>query len=422
MDEYNKDDLGLGSKYNVNIPDDGTLTFFNLGKVHIDYVEMKRQSEQIVNKGRQGVTQLKNLAQAIQSLAALVGCSIDTSGFDAIISEIENDYNYISEEINSQIDLYVKQTNLTSDELVQLNKLVSEVISSNGKIKYYDRLDPNMQTISYNELLNDYHKAELMSGYGVADLEILLEICKAGNKSVDDIYAYIEEKLGVEMKEAEEAARKAYIEECLRNGFENPEKLEQEASEKIKITTGEEYLNYLLEHASAGALTNREKAVKEALALCLFLGDNEISGKYRLGGGHTGDSQYTLTSALSSGVDCSAFASTLARLGNPNFNAGATGTLIQGTTSIDVNNILPGDIIVSTYSGYEHARFVLGVDTVNNRLITVEAGGYSDSGGYDTNYDYFDNIHVDSFDIDTLIRQGYKANHVDYDSSGQTTL
>lgn len=384
------ENLGIEELYNVSNVEEGILTFFNLGTVHIDYTEMKRQSTQLVTKGLKAIAQLELLVNSVSNLASLVGCSIDISSLETLINEVKEDCNYINSEITSQIDLYVKQTKLTNDELKQLNKLVREVISSDGKITYTD-LNNNTQTISYNNLLKDYYRAELMSGYGVADLEYLLEVCKAGNKSVSDVYTYIEENLSSEIK-------------------------------NCGLTTGEEYLNYLLDYASKDALTNRDKAVTKALALCKFLGENGISGKYKLGGGHIGDAQYTLTSALSGGVDCSAFASTLARLGNPNFNAGATGTLIQGTTSIDVNNILPGDIIVSTYSGYEHARFVLGVDTVNNRLITVEAGGYSGSGGYDTNYDYFDNIHVDSFDIDTLIRQGYKANHVDYDSSGQTTL
>lgn len=316
----------------------------------------------------------------------MVGCSIDTSAIDALVSELNLDYKYINDEIKSQIDLYVAQTNLTNDELIQLNKLVREVIDSNGKITYTD-LNNNEKTISYNDLLKDYYKAELMSGYGVTDLEYLLEICKIDNKSVRDVYSYIEENLSEEMQ-------------------------------KCGVTTGEDYLNYLLDFASKDALTNREKAVTKTLALCQFLGENGISGKYRLGGGH---GEYTLTEALSGGVDCSAFVSILAKFGNSNFEVGATGTLIQGATSIDVSNILPGDIIVSNTSGFEHARFVLGVDTTNNRLITVEAGGYSGSGGYDTS-GYFDNIHVDSFDIDTLIKQGYKTKHVDYDYSPTSNL
>lgn len=384
-----REDLGIDELYNTSSSNDETLTFFNLGIVHIDYAEMKRQSIQVVSKGLKGLARLRLLSQAISSLAALVGCSVDTSSFDSVIKEVESDFDYIKEEMQNQIDLYKERTNLTNEELNQLNNLVMSVIDSNGKITYTD-LNNNEHTISYANLLKDYKKAELMSGYGVVDLEYLLEICTIDNESVKDVYKFIEENFSEEMKEC-------------------------------GVNSGEEYLNYLLDYASKDALTNRDKAVTKTLALCQFLGENGISGKYKLGGGHTGDEQYTLTSALTSGVDCSAFVSILAKFGNSNFDAGATGKLIQDTTMIDVNDILPGDIIVSNSSGYEHARFVLGVDTVNNRLITVEAGGYSDSGGYDTS-GYFDNIHVDSFDIDTLIKQGYKTKHVDYDYSPSTSL
>lgn len=39
---FDTDDLGLEDLYNVASSEEGTLTFFNLGTVHIDYAEMKR--------------------------------------------------------------------------------------------------------------------------------------------------------------------------------------------------------------------------------------------------------------------------------------------------------------------------------------------------------------------------------------------
>lgn len=375
LDRY--EDIGQDI-FNTESPTDGSLSFFNLGIVHIDYVEMKRERDQIMLKGTSAIGNLRSLYNAMSELAGLVEYPLNTSGCESRIVAISKEFNYIKEEMTRQIELYTAQSDLTSKEIAELNNMVIGIIS-NPNLSYSNKYGD--YTIGYNDALNKYKQQALLSSYSDVDIDYLLENCKTTNKAVD-IYSYIENNLQEEMKDA-------------------------------GVTTGKEYLNLILDTASQGATTNREKAVSRALALNKFLGENGIAAKYWSGGGH---GSYSIDN-IASGSDCSSYASTLAMQGNSNFDAGWTGVLYNSnnTTALDINNILPGDIIVSHgNAAYEHARFVLGVDKVNNRIITTECGGYSGSGGYDVNNGGFSKSHVDSFDINTLISQGYRTNHVDY--------
>ena len=366
--------------FNTVTPTDGKLSFFNLGSVHIDYLEMKRECNQIVEKGTQSISDLNNLASAMSELAGLVGYSLNFSGvYENYIQEVKDDFGYIESEMNSQINLYTKQSQLTTNEIIQLNNMVTQIIN-NPQLQYSDKYGAE-HLVDYNDALKSYKKEALMSGYGVVELDYLLENCKTTNKAVD-VYSYIENNL-------------------------------QEEMTAVGASSGKEYLSLILDNASKDAKTNREKAVCRALALNKFLGEHGIATRYVRGGGHTTFS----IDDVASGSDCSSYASTLAMQGNSEFEAGWTGSLYNSanTTALDINNILPGDIIVSHgNSAYEHARFVIGVDKENNRIITTECGGYYGSGGYDVNNGGFSKSHVDSFDVDTLIRQGYRTNHVNY--------
>lgn len=361
-------------------PTDGKLSFFNLGSVHIDYLEMKRECNQIVKKGTQSINDLSNLASAMSELAGLVGYSLNFSGvYENYIQEVKDDFGYIESEMNSQIDLYTKQSQLTTNEIIQLNNMVTQIIN-NPQLQYSDKYGAK-HLVDYNDALKSYKKEALMSGYGVVELDYLLENCKTTNKAVD-VYSYIENNLQDEMK-------------------------------AFGVTTGKEYLNLILESAAEDAKTNREKAVRKTLALNKFLGEHGIAAKYKSGAGHN---DYSIDD-IATGTDCSSYASALAKLGNSNFEAGYTGVLYNSsnTTALDINNILPGDIIVSHGNSiYEHARFVIAIDKENNRIITTECGGYGGSGGLDNYNNINSRTHVDSFDIDTLIKQGYMTNHVDY--------
>lgn len=377
--EYSYEDIGKNI-FNTKLPNDGSLSFYHLGQVHIDYVEMKRESNQISTKGIEAVKDMKELSNAMIELAGLVEYTLSASdSYNSYITEIQESFRYIRNEMYSQINLYVKQTELTASEIEQLNAMVKQVIN-NPNLTYTD-IYGIKQSISYNDALESYKKEALISKYGEVNIDYLLENCKTSNKIVD-VYSYIENNLQDEMK-------------------------------AFGVTTGKEYLNLILESAAEDAKTNREKAVRKTLALNKFLGEHGIAAKYKSGAGHN---DYSIDD-IATGTDCSSYASALAKLGSSNFEAGYTGVLYNSsnTTALDINNILPGDIIVSHgNSAYEHARFVIAIDKENNRIITTECGGYGGSGGLDNYNNINSRTHVDSFDIDTLIKQGYMTNHVDY--------
>lgn len=384
------DDLGTDI-FNADI-DNSTLSFYNLGIVHVDYIEMKRETKRIDVIGRSAVDQLYSLASALFNLASLVDYSIDTSGFDAKslgldsfpliieednfsgMSEIEasltgyslslyDNISYIVYIMNNQINRYKEQTNITSEQLINLNNMVEQVLEK-SKLFFYNK-DGVRCSISYNDLLLEYKKAQLVSDYGIANFDELLVSCNNNNQV--NLYSYIENNLQDEMK-------------------------------LVGVSTGKEYLRYILDSAEKGALTNREKAVRGAIALNNFLGDNNITLKYNYGKGH----DYFDLNNLSSETDCSAYVSILVKEGNPNFNGGSTNTFLNdkdNITTVDINNILPGDILTSS----SHARFVLYVDKDNDFVITTENLN-SSSGSV-----------VRKYSINDLINTGYYTYHVQYD-------
>ena len=105
---------------------------------------------------------------------------------------------------------------------------------------------------------------------------------------------------------------------------------------------------------------------------------------------------------LSTATDCSSYVSILVKEGNPNFNSGSTGTFLadkDNITTVDINNILPGDILTS----YGHARYVLYVDKDNDFVITTE------------NLNSGIGSAVRKYSISDLINTGYFTYHVNYD-------
>ena len=372
--------------------DNSTLSFYNLGNVHVDYIEMKRETERIDVIGRSAVNQLCALASALCSLASLVGYSIDTSGFDAEslgldsfpLAIEEGNYSGMSETVaastgyalslydnisniihimNSQINMYQEQANITKEQLLKLNNMVDQVLK-NPELTYRN-IEGVLCHISYNDLLLEYKKAQLVADYGIASFDDLLVSCDNNNEV--NLYSYIENNLQDEMK-------------------------------LVGVSTGKEYLRYILDSAEKGALTNREKAVRGAIALNNFLGDNNITWKYSYGRGHT---NFDLND-LSTATDCSSYVSILVKEGNPDFNSGSTGTFLadkDNITTVDINNILPGDILTS----YGHARFVLYVDKDNDFVITTE------------NLNSGIGSAVKKYSISDLINTGYFTYHVQYD-------
>ena len=385
----------LGSEiFNTQYANSSELSFYNLNIVHVDYMEMRRMFERIRILNVEMILGVAELFNALNELASLVDykLNVDDLGMNSIGLKSNFDWNEeddfsglsnvdaVSSEyilglsdnisnalkiMNSQMVKYQEQTEITDKQIADLNEMVQQIIN-NPNLTYYDTVDKKNVDISYNEWLHKYKKAELLNNYGIVDFDEL--IVTTNNNNTVNIYDYIEQNLQDEMK-------------------------------LLGVSTGKEYLRYILDDAEKNATNNREKAVCGALALNKFLGDNNITANYEYGSGHANFS----IDDLASGTDCSSYVSILVKEGNPNFSGGGTGAFLSDYTNIsnvNIDDILPGDILTSS----SHARFVVGVDKDTNTIITAE------------NLNYGVGSVIRRYSINDLINSGYKTYHVDYDN------
>lgn len=385
----------LGSEiFNTQYANSSELSFYNLNIVHVDYMEMRRMFERIRILNVEMILGVAELFNSLNELASLVDykLNVDDLGMNSIGLKSNFDWNEeddfsglsnvdaVSSEyilglsdnisnalkiMNSQMVKYQEQTEITDKQIAELNEMVQQIIN-NPNLTYYDTVDKKNVDISYNEWLHKYKKAELLNNYGIVDFDELM--VTTNNNNTVNIYDYIEQNLQDEMK-------------------------------LLGVSTGKEYLRYILDDAEKNATNNREKAVCGALALNKFLGDNNITANYEYGSGHTNFS----IDDLASGTDCSSYVSILVKEGNPNFSGGGTGAFLSDYTNIsnvNIDDILPGDILTSS----SHARFVVGVDKDTNTIITAE------------NLNYGVGSVIRRYSINDLINSGYKTYHVDYDN------
>lgn len=385
----------LGSEiFNTQYANSSELSFYNLNIVHVDYMEMRRMFERIRILNVEMILGVAELFNSLNELASLVDykLNVDDLGMNSIGLKSNFDWNEeddfsglsyvdaVSSEyilglsdnisnalkiMNSQMVKYQEQTEITDKQIAELNEMVQQIIN-NPNLSYYDTVDKKNVDISYNEWLHKYKKAELLNNYGIVDFDELM--VTTNNSNTVNIYNYIEQNLQNEMK-------------------------------LLGVSTGKEYLRYILDDAEKNATNNREKAVCGALALNKFLGDNNITANYGYGSGHANFS----IDDLSSGTDCSSYVSILVKEGNPNFSGGGTGAFLSDYTnisSVNIDDILPGDILTSS----SHARFVVGVDKDTNTIITAE------------NVNYGVGSVIRRYSINDLINSGYKTYHVNYDS------
>lgn len=385
----------LGSEiFNTQYANSSELSFYNLNIVHVDYMEMRRMFERIRILNVEMILGVAELFNSLNELASLVDykLNVDDLGMNSIGLKSNFDWNEeddfsglsnvdaVSSEyilglsdnisnalkiMNSQMVKYQEQTEITDKQIADLNEMVQQIIN-NPNLTYYDTVDKKNVDISYNEWLHKYKKAELLNNYGIVDFDEL--IVTTNNNNTVNIYDYIEQNLQDEMK-------------------------------LLGVSTGKEYLRYILDDAEKNATNNREKAVCGALALNKFLGDNNITANYEYGSGHANFS----IDDLASGTDCSSYVSILVKEGNPNFSGGGTGAFLSDYTNIsnvNIDDILPGDILTSS----SHARFVVGVDKDTNTIITAE------------NLNYGVGSVIRRYSINDLINSGYKTYHVDYDN------
>lgn len=185
VDQYLYSDIG-SDMFDAFIPD-GALSFYNLGIVHVDYIEMSREAQRITEISTSAMSQLGVLAGAISALASLVGYSLDLSGFDmqslgldsfpnvsfednydgmsladatssSYMMGLADNISYAVHIMNTQMQQYKDLSGMTSDEITKLDSLVNQVLV-NPNLFYTDSSGEG-QYISYNSLLNAYKAKE----------------------------------------------------------------------------------------------------------------------------------------------------------------------------------------------------------------------------------------------------------------------
>ena len=179
--------------------------------------------------------------------------------------------------------------------------------------------------------------------------------------------------------------------------------LEQKLDLKsLGYSSGQEYIDSVVNEAIANAGTNREKSVAAVTAITNLAAENGVKLDYEWSGGHwrAGSEKVVVVenSDLSSGVDCSGFVSWAVQNGSTppeSFPACGTSELIGRGTKTSNVSAQPGDIIVRNSGNYGHTGFIVKNDTDTGTMLIAEA--HSNSEG----------IILKEYSYNDLAYQGY---------------
>ena len=167
-------------------------------------------------------------------------------------------------------------------------------------------------------------------------------------------------------------------------------------------SSGQEYIDSVINEAVANASTNREKSVAAVTAITNLAAENGVKLDYEWSGGHwrAGSEKVVVVenSDLSSGVDCSGFVSWAVQNGSTppeSFPACGTSELIGRGTKTSNVSAQPGDIIVRSSGNYGHTGFIVKNDTDTGTMLIAEA--HSNSEG----------IILKEYSYNDLAYQGY---------------
>lgn len=169
-------------------------------------------------------------------------------------------------------------------------------------------------------------------------------------------------------------------------------------------SSGQEYIDSVINEAVANASTNREKSVAAVTAITNLAAENGVKLNYTGGGGHS--QTVVSNSELSSGVDCSGFVSWGVQNGSAppeSFPANGTSVLMNRGTKVSNVDAQAGDIIVRhTYDaadkvngGTGHTGFILKNNPESSTMLIAEA--HSNSEG----------IILKEYSYNDLAYQGY---------------
>ena len=219
VDEYLYSDIG-SDIFDASIPD-GALSFYNLGIVHVDYIEMSREAQRITEISTSAMSQLGVLAGAISALASLVGYSLDLSGFDmqslgldsfpnvsfednydgmsladatssSYMMGLADNISYAVHIMNTQMQQYKDLSGMTSDEITKLDSLVNQVLVNHNL--FYTDNSGERRYISYNSLLNAY-KAKERQMYQIDNINLYNADGSVNQDALDSLRSLLAEEV-----------------------------------------------------------------------------------------------------------------------------------------------------------------------------------------------------------------------------------
>lgn len=152
------------------------------------------------------------------------------------------------------------------------------------------------------------------------------------------------------------------------------------------FSSGQEYIDSIINEAMSGAESNREKSVAAVTAITNLAAENGVKLEYEYAGGHwrNGSEKVVVVenSDLSTGVDCSGFVSWAVQKGSAppeSFPSCGTGELLGRGVKTSNVSAQAGDIIVrhtsssSNSDGYGHTGFILKNDVDSSTMLIAEA-------------------------------------------------
>lgn len=219
VDQYLYSDIG-SDMFDASIPD-GALSFYNLGIVHVDYIEMSREAQRITEISTSAMSQLGVLAGAISALASLVGYSLDLSGFDmqslgldsfpnvsfednydgmsladatssSYMMGLADNISYAVHIMNTQMQQYKDLSGMTSDEITKLDSLVNQVLVNHNL--FYTDNSGERRYISYNSLLNAY-KAKERQMYQIDNINLYNADGSVNQDALDSLRSLLAEEV-----------------------------------------------------------------------------------------------------------------------------------------------------------------------------------------------------------------------------------
>lgn len=134
------------------------IDFEDLSFVQINYVEMRRQAERIREIGNDVCSKLNGVISAINTLAGLVGASVNLSIED--VTKVSNKIDDITSFVNSQISKYEELNDEVSSRISDLNYLIDQLFDEDGSYVFVINEDGNRERKLYQDILREKEKEE----------------------------------------------------------------------------------------------------------------------------------------------------------------------------------------------------------------------------------------------------------------------